>query len=384
MQFKRRSDRIALYVPVEVSSTDAPDKPFTERTVTLSIDRHGARTVLTHRLNARQQVKLKCIGTGTEAAARVARQLGESPQGFEYGVELADPTVDLWGIKFPALTGSERAAGRVLLECSVCGDCEVGYLDIDLLKTFKEASSLSRKCQRCNQVTTWGRATLRKLLGGPAAASEAGQAGVAQAGELSRLKTKDQRADPRKPLSVPACIKSAQHGDDIVLTHDVSEGGASFRSLNNYARGDKVEIAIPFFPATANVLASAQIAWRLMAQPGPVKTYGVSCLRQRRREPRIKATLSVPVGFTGGSTTATGQVVDLSARDILVKCSKPVEVGTHVRLGIEAGSEMIRTMAVARRSVSGVGSAFEFVQMSQRDRMLLRQLLSRLDKQTKS
>ncbi len=383
MEFKRRSDRIALSVPVEISGTDATDKPFTESTLTLSIDRYGASILLTHRLKGRQEIKLKCIPTGREATARVARQVGESPQGYLYGLELMDTAADLWGIKFPTLTGSEKAAGRVLLECSVCHDCEVGYLNTESLNAFQAASCISRKCQRCNLATTWGRASLQTLLGGSSAAPDLGQAGISQTSEQSGLKTKKQRAEPRQPLSVPACIRSAQYGDEIVLTQDVSEGGACFRTLNNYAKGENLEIAIPYFPAGANVLASAQIAWRQDSQAGPVKTYGLSYLRQRRREVRIKAIQSVAIGFIGAGVSATGQIVDLSTRDVLMRCSKPVAVGTHVRLGIEMGQDTIRITAVARRSVPEVGSAFEFVQMSRRDRMLLRQLISRLEKATK-
>lgn len=84
------------------------------------------------------------------------------------------------------------------------------------------------------------------------------------------------------------------------------------------------------------------------------------------------------VGFLGPSVHLTGDLVDLSETGVLVRCSQDLKPETVGRLGIDVGNEILRTVAVVRRKVPGVGIAFQISQMTPRDRDLLRRLLFRL------
>jgi hypothetical protein len=60
---------------------------------------------------------------------------------------------------------------------------------------------------------------------------------------------------------------------------------------------------------------------------------------------------------------------------VMMQTSAKLDADAHVRLGIEMGVDTFRTVAVVRRTVPGVGIAFEFAQMTQRDRQLLGRLI---------
>jgi hypothetical protein len=97
-----------------------------------------------------------------------------------------------------------------------------------------------------------------------------------------------------------------------------------------------------------------------------------------RRAKRLRASHHVPVGFVGPSASFTGDLVDLSKTGLLVRCSQSLEPGAPGRIGIPMGQETMRAMVAVRRHVPPIGLAFEFIQMSLRDRELLRRLLKRL------
>ena len=84
------------------------------------------------------------------------------------------------------------------------------------------------------------------------------------------------------------------------------------------------------------------------------------------------------VGFLGPCVHLTGDLVDLSESGVLVRCAQELKPETIGRLGIDVGNEILRTVAVVRRKVPGVGIAFQISQMTPRDRDLLHRLLFRL------
>ena len=69
---------------------------------------------------------------------------------------------------------------------------------------------------------------------------------------------------------------------------------------------------------------------------------------------------------------------------VMMQTSEKLESGTHVRMGIEVGSDVLRTMAIVRRIIPGVGVAFEFAQMTQRDRQILGRLILQLKLSSKA
>ena len=87
---------------------------------------------------------------------------------------------------------------------------------------------------------------------------------------------------------------------------------------------------------------------------------------KRHRAPHV-----IGVGLLAAGTQITGEVVNVSMSGLLVRCQTTLPVGTMCRLGIEMEYGMIRTVVVIRRIVERVGLAFEFSQMTPRDRQTL-------------
>jgi hypothetical protein len=151
----RRSDRITLELPIQVSGTDGMAKAFVENARTLVVSRHGAKILLNRRLVPEQELTMRCITTEKEADVRIVGQLGKSSEGYYYGIEILDPELDVWGIDFPALAESEKAVARVLLECAGCHSRELTYLDELEAEVFDVNKCISRPCKRCSNVTLW-------------------------------------------------------------------------------------------------------------------------------------------------------------------------------------------------------------------------------------
>lgn len=95
------------------------------------------------------------------------------------------------------------------------------------------------------------------------------------------------------------------------------------------------------------------------------------------RPKRIKPAGYHRVGFLAPGIRFTGELVDLSETGVLVRCCQNVALDTMGRLGIAMGNEILRSVAIVRRNVPGVGVAFRMSHMTPHDRELLRHFLFR-------
>ena len=97
---RRRSQRVILSVPVTVSG-EASSGPFSEDTVTLVVNAHGALVALGARLSQGQRVQIKSRARSQQQAARVS-YVGPTVDGnTQFGIEFATPAPAFWGIAFP-------------------------------------------------------------------------------------------------------------------------------------------------------------------------------------------------------------------------------------------------------------------------------------------
>lgn len=102
---RRRTKRIGLKVPIEVSGKDLHRCPFTVTTVATNLNRHGAMFHLNCDLPLDSVMVIK-NSRGARASARVVAQTTTGDL-YSYGVEFleAENVKDFWGINFPALQG---------------------------------------------------------------------------------------------------------------------------------------------------------------------------------------------------------------------------------------------------------------------------------------
>ncbi|HEX9759738.1 MAG TPA: PilZ domain-containing protein [Candidatus Acidoferrales bacterium] len=258
---KRRSDRVALTIPVEVAGEDSAGTYFQESARTLIISRHGATLVMGTKLKPHQDVVLRCPGTQKKGHARLVGSIGGQADGHVYGFALLKADPRFWGIAFPPVEESENAVARVLLECMDCNSRELTYLDELELEVFEANRSLSRECSSCREVTVWVRA-----------AQEDGQHLKRPAGDASR---QNQRRQVRIRVKMRACIRHPGFGDELVEVENVSRGGLCFVSPKRYLNGSSVEVALPFEQGAANVFVRARVVRSSEVTRGNQR-YGIS------------------------------------------------------------------------------------------------------------
>ena len=111
----RRSNRLPLQIPVEISYADAQGQPCLERTHTLSIDRHGAGIASRSQHPVGSMIHLGVLQMGRSAHCRVVWCSAPVRGGFEVGVEI-DGGDNLWGVHFaPVATPSEAVAESYMM-----------------------------------------------------------------------------------------------------------------------------------------------------------------------------------------------------------------------------------------------------------------------------
>jgi PilZ domain len=262
-QSHRRSARIAIHIPVEVSGREINGRTFSELARTESISEHGGCLVLKRTLAPQQELFLR-RPQGRETAARVIGEVKRTHEGTLYGVSFVEGGFDFWGIHFPA-TPLKLALFRVLLECVHCAAREVIGLSDKQLELLDDEGRLARDCNTCGKRTEWIRTEYE--TGRPRANVSASPA----------RPTENRRKALRAKLKLTACIRKPGT-EEVVPIVDVSRGGLRFKTQRLYAAGNCVQVAVPFTKDAANIFVPAQIVWQDRTA-GPEREYGLKYLK---------------------------------------------------------------------------------------------------------
>jgi c-di-GMP-binding flagellar brake protein YcgR len=98
---RRRSMRVLLSVPVNVSGKTAENQDFKEETRTLVVNAHGALISLAAHVAANQSITLSNKATQQSIECKVVH-LGNAQGGkTQLGVEFLKPSARFWQIDFP-------------------------------------------------------------------------------------------------------------------------------------------------------------------------------------------------------------------------------------------------------------------------------------------
>jgi hypothetical protein len=271
----RRSSRIPREIAILLVGSDMEGKMFSEQTKTVLLSRHGAGIVSKFPLSADQELILRRLDTNKEAEVRVVGQLGSHEGVYTYGVAFLDAQMDLWGIKFPGMTDSEKVASRVMLQCCGCRTQEtVEQSDLES-DVYLVNEGTFRTCKNCGTSTFWKRAT-DDVSGEPVPVPVAVEAVGARAEVAEKVETveapaaimepapaakpENRRKHVRTKASFKACIRSYTHGDDVVNCEDMSRGGLCFKSRKEYAPNMDVEVAAPYSPGGHAIFVRGTIA----------------------------------------------------------------------------------------------------------------------------
>jgi hypothetical protein len=250
----RQSDRIRFRMPVEASWVSGAGATVTQNAETLLVSRNGGVLRLTEKLSMGQELHLRRSLDGDQwknTRARVVAEIDQDPPNhFIYAVHILDPRADFWDIDFPAPHKGEEALARLLMECSFCQRREVVYLNEIQLKSFEVRKCIARVCKHCDSPSIWieSQSEIRDPENGvpPSPVDER----VIPRRNRTRIKAR-----------VLASIRHRGFQEEIAVCEDLSKGGLSFRSRNQYPEGTRLEVAVPFTPGTGAIFVPIRIVF---------------------------------------------------------------------------------------------------------------------------
>src|SRR5580700_123849 len=246
----RQSDRVSFRMPVEASWVGSGGIESRQSAETLLVSRNGGVVRLTEKLFAGQEITLRRQREGDNwkiARARVVAEIDQEPDGLLYAIAIIEPRADFWDIDFPAPHQAQEALARLLMECSFCQRREVVYLNEPELKSFEIRKCVARVCPHCDSPSIWIEAQ-------PEVAPV-----VPDVPDVPDGRIAPRRNRTRVKARVLACIRRRGFQEEVAVCEDLSKGGISFRSRNQYPEGTRVEVAVPFTPGSAAIFVPIRI-----------------------------------------------------------------------------------------------------------------------------
>lgn len=268
----RQSDRVNFRMSLEASWITSGGVVAKHRAQTMLVSRHGGVLRLQEKLQSGQEITLKRQVEGDSmktARARVMAEIDHEPEGFLYAFHILDHGADFWEIEFPVPHKSaEEALARLLMECSFCARREVVYLNELELKSFEIRKCVARLCKICDAPSIWVEAQSQPL-------DESANSGKSSLDE--RLSPRRNRT--RVKARVLACIRRRGFQEEIAVCEDLSKGGISFRSRNNYPEGTRLEVAVPYVPGSGAIFVPIRIVFSQPIASAGLYRHGAAYLR---------------------------------------------------------------------------------------------------------
>ena len=267
----RQSDRVCFRMPVETSWTKSDGATVKQIAETLLVSRNGGVLRLDEKLTAGQELTLRRMeGASVKTTrARVMAEIDSEPDGFLYAIQITEPRADFWDIDFPASYKADEALARLLMECGFCQRREVVYLNELELKSFEVRKCVARLCKHCDTPSIWIEAQT--------------EIKTQEKGAAHPL-TVEERVIPRRnrmrvKARVLACIRKRGFQEEVAVCEDLSKGGLSFRSRNEYPEGSRVEVAVPFTPGNGAIFVPIRIVFSQPIASAGLFRHGAAYLR---------------------------------------------------------------------------------------------------------
>ena len=267
----RQSDRVSFRMPVEASCLPSCGSPITLTAETLLVIRNGGVIRLNHKLATGQELHLRRHHEGDHwksARARVVAEIDQEPAGYIYAIHLVEPRSDFWDIDFPSPHKAEEALARLLMECSFCQRREVVYLNELELKSFEIRKCIARICKLCDSPSIWIESQSEVHLPESGAVTPPPEERVVPRRNRTRIKAR-----------VLACIRRRGFQEEIAVCEDLSKGGLSFRSRNQYPEGSRVEVAVPYTPGTGAIFVPIRIVFSQAIPSAGLYRHGASYIK---------------------------------------------------------------------------------------------------------
>jgi hypothetical protein len=255
----RQSDRVSFRIPLEASWMDTSGIVRRIFAQSLLVSRNGGVLQISEKFFPGQEISLKrpLEGDSTKTArARIVAEIDREPEGCLYAVHILEPRSDFWDIEFPSPHhAGEEALARLLMECGFCQRREVVYLNELELKSFESRKCIARICKVCEAPAVWIEAQ-----------SETASTNLSTTRADAEERVIPRRNRTRVKARVLACIRRRGFQEEVAVCEDLSKGGISFRSRNEYPQGTRVEVAVPFTPGAGAIFVPIRIVF---SQPIP-------------------------------------------------------------------------------------------------------------------
>src|ERR1700684_4185798 len=112
---RRRSERLSVHVPVQLTGISETGQQFLENSETLTLSQCGASLLSKRKFVPKQEMLIHRSDTRREGKARVVGKIGDRYDGYVYAVEFLDPHANLWEIEFPSAPDSSGTEDLVFL-----------------------------------------------------------------------------------------------------------------------------------------------------------------------------------------------------------------------------------------------------------------------------
>ncbi|MBZ5515722.1 MAG: PilZ domain-containing protein [Acidobacteriia bacterium] len=256
---KRRTERVLLRIPIEISGENDAGEPFKEKTCTLVINRDGARVALRAHVRPGSLVNVKNLLSALSARFRIVGPLGRSlGEGPEWGVECLQPLMEFWGISFPekGAVAQEPELVDALLECTACRSQELAQLTMVQYRTASR-ESVSRPCAKCGRATPW------RFPSGEAGKGTAISTGPS-GGEAASLaeREEDRRGAKRLTVKLPVRIRLQDGREEISTTENISKTGLCFASSLGMKPHDLIYVTVGYSPGGTEHEIPGEVMWR--------------------------------------------------------------------------------------------------------------------------
>jgi hypothetical protein len=257
-------------MPVEASWIGNSGLEVKHAAETILVSRNGAVVRLAEKLFAGQEITLRRQRDGDNwkiARVRIVAEIDHEPEGFLYAIAIVDPRADFWDIDFPAPHKGQEALARLLMECSFCQRREVVYLNEPELKSFEIRKCVARVCPHCDSPSIWIEALPEVTSVGP------------RVPDLVDDRVSPRRNRTRVKARVLACIRRRGFQEEVAVCEDLSKGGISFRSRNQYPEGTRIEVAVPFTPGSAAIFVPIRIVFSQAIPAAGLYRHGAAYVR---------------------------------------------------------------------------------------------------------
>jgi hypothetical protein len=136
------------------------------------------------------------------------------------------------------------------MECSFCQRREVVYLNEMEVKSFEIRKCVARFCRHCDAPSIWVEAATEPKIDDTLPSRTAEEERVIPRRNRTRIRAR-----------VLACIRRRGFQEEVAVCEDLSKGGISFRSRNNYPEGTRLEVAVPYTPGAGAIFVPIRIVF---------------------------------------------------------------------------------------------------------------------------